>query len=325
MASADVAISGRPATHLPIPLTPLVGRRDQVGAVQELLERPDVRMLTLTGPGGVGKTRLAIEVARLVAPQFDGSAWFVPLAPLADPALVLRTIGHAVGLRETVAGIGDDLRRNLAESPTLLLLDNVEHVIAAAPAVAALVADCPPLTVLATSREPLRVRGEREYPVPTLALPDPGTATAQSLADNEAVALFVARARDVRSDFALTDQYAAAVADICRQLDGLPLAIELAAARSKVLAPPALAARLTNRLQVLTLGPRDLPARQQTLRNAIAWSYDLLTPEEQTLFRRLSVFAGGFTLDAAEAVEGAGGWGLRARAGPSPCPQPPAL
>jgi predicted ATPase len=250
-----------------------------------------VRLVTLTGPGGVGKTRLSLAVAAAVRPRYTSGVVFVALAAISDPNLVLPAIARALGVRESGerplrAHVADALR----DRDLLLLLDNYEQVIAAAPLVAEILADAPGLTVLATSRAPLHLRAEHVYSVPPLALPDP------------AVNLFVARAQAVRPGFTLTDRDAPTVAAICARLDGLPLAIELAAARITLLSPSALLARLTGRLRLLTDGARDLPDRQQTLRATIDWSYRLLSPTEQTLFARLGVFTGGVTLDAIAAV-----------------------
>ncbi|MEA2598865.1 MAG: hypothetical protein QOF01_5334 [Thermomicrobiales bacterium] len=288
---------------LPTPLTPLVGREREVAQVAALLSRADVRLLTLSGPGGVGKTRLSIEVAAEVADAFPDGVRFVGLAPISDAALVAPAIGQALGVRE--AGDTPLIERIVAflhDRYVLLVLDNFEQVMEAAPLVADLLGACPRLTILATSRARLRISGEREHVVPPLGLARPGEADR-----SEAVLLFVARAQAVKEDFALTPDNTVAVAEICRRLDGLPLAIELAAARVKVLSPMALLVRLEKRLPLLTGGGRDLPARQRTMRDAIAWSYGLLTPELQALFRRLSVFAGGFTLEAAETVADAPG------------------
>ena len=294
------------ASNLPRPLSSLVGREREAAAVRNLILRDGERLVTLIGPGGVGKTRLSLRVAEEIAAEFADGAVFVPLAAVTDPdlvpAAVARELGvHEAGDRPVLANLAGLLReRNL-----LLVLDNLEQVLEAAPAVAELLSACPRLAVLATSRAPLHLSGECEFAVPPLALPDPATA-AGNPADADAIRLFALRARSVNSEFALTADNAPIVAAICQRLDGLPLAIELAAARAKVLSPPALLARLERRLDVLAHGTRDLPARQRTMRDAVAWSYDLLSPEERALFRRLSVFAGGFTLEAAEAVAGAG-------------------
>jgi predicted ATPase/class 3 adenylate cyclase len=294
--------------NLPVQPTPLLGRERELDAVIGLL-RGTPRLVTLTGPGGSGKTRLALQVAAHLVDDFADGVFLVTLAPIRDPGLVAPTIAQTLGVRETEGRpLLDTLKDHLRERSLLLLLDNFEQVIAAAPLVAELLATCPGLKALVTSRAALHVRGEQEYPVPPLSLPDATrTQAPERLSQYAAVALFIERARAVRPDFAVTNENAPAVAEICCRLDGLPLAIELAAARSKSLTPQALLTRLEHRLKLLTGGPRDLPARQQTLRDAIAWSYDLLAVEEQLLFRRLSVFVGGCTLGAAEAVCNAGG------------------
>lgn len=289
--------------NLRAPLSAFIGRAAEVTAVTALLRRDDVRLLTLTGPGGVGKTRLAQQAASAVAPDFPDGVWFVGLAPLTDPALVLPAIAHVLGVREAGAEpLATRLEAFLAERRLLLLLDNVEQIVTAAPTIAELLGTCPGLSALVTSRVRLRVSGEREYPVPPLTLPVPTAAAAPIASD--AVQLFVDRAQAVQPDLALTAETTPVVIEICRSLDGLPLAIELAAARVKVLSPAALRARLERRLPLLTGGNQDLPVRQQTMRAAIGWSHDLLPRHEQALFRRLAVFVGGFTLPAAEAVVG---------------------
>jgi predicted ATPase/DNA-binding CsgD family transcriptional regulator len=292
----------------PRPLSSLVGRERETAAVRDLFLRDGERLVTLIGPGGVGKTRLALRVVEEIAGRFADGAIFVPLAAVTDPELVPAAVARELGIHEA----GDlpvltTLVRLLRERSLLLVLDNLEQVVHAGPAIAELLAACPQLVVLVTSRTALRLSGECEFPVPPLALPDPTPGAAADAADSDAIRLFVLRARSVNSEFALTADNAPIIAAICRRLDGLPLAIELAAARAKVLSPPALLARLEGRLDLLAHGPRDLPARQRTMRDAVAWSYDLLSAGEQALFRRLSIFVGGFTLEVAEAVESEGG------------------
>jgi predicted ATPase/class 3 adenylate cyclase len=290
--------------NLPLQPTPFIGREKEVEAVQQLLLRESSRLVTLTGPGGVGKTRLALQVAADQASHFTDGTWFVSLAPISDPDLVIPAISLTLGLREARDQAPlEHLKRSLHEKKTLLLLDNFEQVVSAAMSVADLLAGCPRLKVLVTSREGLHVRAEREFPVPALALPDSKhLPDLVALSQYEAVALFIERAQAVKPDFQMTNANAPAVADICIHLDGLPLAIELAAARLKLLPPQALLKRLSHRLLVLTGGSQDLPSRQHTLRNTIQWSYDLLTEQEQRLFRWLSIFVGGCTLEAAAAV-----------------------
>jgi len=290
--------------NLPVQLTSLIGREQQVAAACALLSRPEVRLLTLLGPGGVGKTRLGVQIATELVDAFVDGICFVPLAPISGPDLVVPSIARTFGLGETGdRSLLELLKAYLREQQLLLLLDNFEQVVAAAPVVTELLVTCPDLKVLVTSRTSLRVRGEREFPVPPLALPDPKHLPAiEDLSQYSSVALFVERALALKPDFQLTTANAHAIAEICARLDGLPLAIELAATRVKLLPPQALLARLGSRLQVLTEGARDVPERQQTLRNAIKWSYDLLSTNEQRLFRRLSVFVGGCTLAAVEEV-----------------------
>jgi predicted ATPase len=283
-------------TNLPIPATPFLGREHELAEVQELLARDDARLLTLTGAGGSGKTRLALHAAGEAAGEYPDGVWWVPLAPLADPADVGPAAARALGGGGTLPELVDGRR-------LLLLLDNFEHVVAAAPVVADLLLASPRLQVLVTSRAPLHIRGEHEVAVPPLGLPErQARPEPVALLGAEAVRLFQDRAQATKADFAVTTQNGEAVAEICRRLDGLPLAIELAAARSKVLPPAALLAHLQRRLPILTGGARDVPARQQTLRATIAWSYQLLGPSEQRLFRRLSIFVGGCTLPAVAAV-----------------------
>lgn len=301
---ADEATSFVPPTNLPDEPTPFIGREREITAICRLLQQPSVRLVTLTGPGGVGKTRLALQVGSVLLEEFRDGVFMVSLASLTDPTLVLSVLARTLGVKEQGGmSLADTLRDRLRDRHLLLLLDNFEHVLDAAPAVAELLASCRRLHILTTSRVPLHLVREHEYPVPPLSLPDLARLPPlQALCRCEAVALFLDRARAVKPDFDITGDTAPAVAGICTRLDGLPLAIELAAARIKLFPPQALLQRLDSRLQLLIGGARDLPARQQTLRGEIDWSYSLLSGAEQILFARLSVFAGGYTLEAAEAV-----------------------
>lgn len=296
------------AHNLPTRTSPLLGREQEVAAIGRLVRQDDIRLVTLTGPGGVGKTWLASQVATELASEFADGVWFVGLAHVTNSALVLSTIARTLGLQETGGmSIGDALRQHLASRRLLLLLDNCEHVAAAALDVADLLVRCPRLSILATSRTTLCIQGEHEVLVAPLALPPTGLASGRQVLVDQllkapAVALFVARAQAHRPDFCLTESNAPAVVEICIRLDGLPLAIDLAAARVKLLSPQQLLARLERRLPLLTDRRRDIEARQQTMRNTLAWSENLLSSEERRLFRRLAVFVGGVTLEAAEAV-----------------------
>jgi len=288
----------------PVPRSRLIDREQERAQAQALLQREDVGLVTLTGPGGVGKTRVAVQVAADLAPQFADGVAFISLAALKDSTLVVPTVARALGVSQTGDGSLDErLLAYLRPRQMLLVLDNAEQLVSAAPLAAQALELAPRLKLLVTSREPLRVRDEQIVPVPPLALPDPAhIPDIAHLVQVPAVALFVERAREVKPDFALTSENAATIVEICQRLDGLPLALELAAAPLSLLSPAALLARLERRLPLLTRGARDLPERQQTLRNTIAWSYDLLEAGEQQLFRRLSVFAGGFTLEAVQGV-----------------------
>jgi len=295
------------AANLPVQQTGFVGRDKELSAAKELLLREDVRLVTVTGPGGIGKSRLAVQVASALVEHFPGGIYFVPLSSLNDPAMVASVIVQTLGIRETGGRSPlEILKENFQQSlraPMLLLLDNFEHLVQGAPTVAEILAIGPDLKVMVTSRAALHLYGEHEFPVPPLAIPDPLTMPPiEILSRYPALALFVQRAVAVKPDFELNRENASSVIEICARLDGLPLAIELAAARVKVLSPSSMRTRLKSRLQLLTGGSQDMPHRQQTLRAAIDWSYDLLSVSEQKLFRRLSVFVGGCTLEGAEAV-----------------------
>lgn len=300
-----LTLDARP-NNLPAQQTSLIGRDAELETARRRLRQPDLRLLTLTGPGGTGKTRLSLQLAADVIDDYTHGVWFVSLAAVTDAEMVATEIAEALGVREEGGQSAEaSVIEHLRERQLLLVLDNFEQVLAAAALVGRLIVACPTLTILVTSRAALHVYGEHEYPVPPLALPDRRRRPPlDQLATYPAIDLFVQRSRAVKPDFALTAENASAVADICARLDGLPLALELAASRSKILAPQAMLARLDSRLKLLTGGARDRPERQQTLRAAIAWSHDLLAGEEQTLFARLSVFTGSFTLDAAEQVVG---------------------
>jgi predicted ATPase/DNA-binding CsgD family transcriptional regulator len=296
---------GHRAIHnLPPSLTPLIGREQEVEAACALLRRPEVRLLTFVGTGGVGKTCLGLAVAQVLLDDFTDGVSFVSLAPVSDPTRIMAAIAQALSLWEVGdLPLEDQVRAALSDRHLLLLLDNFEHPLEAAPQLLVLLASCPRLSMLVTSRAALHLSGEQEFPVPPLALPDLAhLPEPQALAQLAAVRLFVLRAQAVQPAFELTEANAHTIADICVRLDGLPLALELAAARSKLLPPQALLKRLKHRLSVLTGGARDLPARQQALRNTLQWSYDLLSQEEKRLFRWLAVFVGGCTLEAAEVV-----------------------
>ena len=297
-------------SNLPAPLTPLIGREQEVLAVCALLQRQDVRLVTLTGTGGIGKTRLSLEVASELLRAFSDGVYFIPLASIVDPALVIPTIAHELGMTHRYAGRQqpvaehmDYLKTTLREKRCLLLLDNFEQVVSAAPDMAELLTACPHLKMLVTSRAVLHLQGEHAFPVPPLALPE-GTSPLPviDLTQYSAIALFLQRALAIKPDFDVTTANVQTIVAICRRLDGLPLAIELAAARIKLLPLQALLQRMIRPLAILTGGTQNAPERQQTLRNTIAWSYHLLNAVDQQLFRRISVFAGGCTLDAIEAL-----------------------
>src|SRR5947209_6601030 len=290
--------------NLPSPVSPFVGRHQELEAIAALLRLSDARLVTLTGPGGIGKTRLALAVATELLASFADGVFLVSLAPLRDPTLVPSAVARALGVAEIVGqSLEDTLATSLRDRHMLLLLDNFEHVLEAAPLATHLLESCPRLAILATSRTVLRLSGEHSYSVPTLAVPlgltdsDPAVTM-----QYDSVKLFVERTWAANQDFTLTEASGRAVAAICTRLDGLPLAIELAAARMRTLTPQALLGRLDHRLQLLTGGARDLPARQQTLRDTIDWSFQLLRADEAAVFASLSVFAGGWTMPAAHVI-----------------------
>jgi predicted ATPase/DNA-binding SARP family transcriptional activator len=297
---AAPAAPQRGTVELPIPPTPLLGRRLEAAAVQALLRRDDVRLVTLTGTGGTGKTRLALAIAAELGSELRDGAVFVDLAPIRDPGLLATTIAHAVGIEDSGESLEEQLVAHLKDRSLLLLLDNLEQLLPDVTLVSKLLASAPRLLVLATSRAPLRLSGEHVYAVPPLAAPQSAVqASFEELSANEAVRLFVARAQAADPSFELSDENIQSVAEICGRLDGLPLAIELAAARVR-LVPPDIGGGKS--LDVLTDGARDLPARHQTLRATLEWSHDLLDAEARMLFPRLAVFAGGWTLAAAGSV-----------------------
>ena len=304
MPAVRAAADGTQPAGLPLHLTPFIGRQREVEAVCERLLRHDVRLVTLTGPGGVGKTRLALRVAERVIDQFTDGVCFVALASIGDPTLVQSSIAQALQLRQgSGQSVTEALKKYLLGRQLLLVLDNFEQLLKAGPSLAQLVASCPRLKLLVTSRVVLHLRGEHNYEVPVLTLPPAGRRLSLERLDQyEGISLFVERARAASSEFMITAENAPAVVELCQRLDGLPLAIELAAARIKLLPPEAMLARLGNRLELLTGGARDLPDRQRTLRATLDWSHGLLDEDERSLFARLAVFAGGWTLEAVEAI-----------------------
>jgi non-specific serine/threonine protein kinase len=297
----QVSIDALPLTNLPQKLTPLVGRDAERDDVLSLLRRDDVRLVTLTGPGGTGKTRLSLAIGHALAGELEEGVWWVSLAAFRDPRLVITEIAAVFGVHEGGASQLEALKQFLRDKQMLLILDNLEQVLEAAPVIGELLGAAPRVKALVTSRSPLRINGEREYAVPPLTTPPLDLPLApEALGGYASVALFVERATAVKSDFRLTAENAKAIAELCVRLDGLPLAIELAAARVKVLPPQAMLSRSDNRLNLLSGGPRDLPERQQTMRAALSWGYNLLDATEQALFAALSVFRGGFSLEQAE-------------------------
>jgi predicted ATPase len=300
-------LPGDRANNLPAANMALIGRKKELEVVKQLLLQREVRLVTLTGPGGIGKSHFATEVARELADHFPSGVYWVSLASISDPNMIASVIAQTLGVRESggqrpIQSLKEHMRRAVT-APLLLLIDNFEHLVVGAPLLGELLAQAPGLKILVTSRAALRVQDENEFALPPLALPDrTAPLSPAAIGEYPAIALFVQRAAAVKPGFSLTSDNASAVSEICARLDGLPLAIQLAAARIKLLPPAAMRSRLASRLQLLTSGARDLPTRQQTLRNTIDWSYDLLTEAEQKLFRRLSVFAGGFSLEGAESV-----------------------
>ena len=295
---------GNRAIGFPVALTPLIGREREVADVRALLRNPDVHLVCLVGPGGVGKTRLAADAASGLASEFADGAYFVSLASVADPNLVSSAIAGAFGFQDrSDRQLPETLSQELSSWSALVVLDNFEHVDRAVPLVSHLLETCADLTILVTSRSSLRIRGEHVFPVSPLSVPDAnGRQLLGELKDVPSVSLFESRARAARGDFELTAGNVSDVAQICRRLDGLPLAIELAAAWSRVLTPNALLGRLNLRLLELGGGPRDAPTRHQTIRAAIAWSHNLLDPVDQAFFGNLGIFSGGWSLEAAHEI-----------------------
>jgi len=294
-------ITKRPRHNLPTQPTPFIGREAQIAALKELILNPDVRLITLVGPGGTGKTRLSLQVAQEVLDHFSYGVFFVPLADDTNADQFISRVAQQLKVREGGRPLLENIKDYLRDKDILLVLDNFEQLVSAAPVVAELLASAPQLKIITSSRVTLQLQGEYEYPVPPLDLPQ-GDRTLEELAEYESVRLFVERARTVQPNFYLTKDNASAVAEICRRLDGLPLALELAAARIKLLQPQAILTRLNDSLKLLTGGARDLPSRHQTLRNTLEWSYSLLNEDEKKLYANLGVFVGGFTLEAAEAI-----------------------
>ena len=300
--SPGISTTKKPRHNLPVQPTPFLGRAVQVAALKELLSNPDARLITLVGPGGTGKTRLSLQVAQEMLEHFEHGTFFAPLADDTDSNQFISRVAQQLDVKEGGRPLLENVKDYLRDKSILLLLDNFEQLASTAAMVAEMLAAAPQLKIIATSRIALKLHGEHEYPVPPLDLPQSGEMTVEDLSRNESVILFIERARASNPNFALTKDNASAVAGICRRLDGLPLALELAAARIKLLPPQAILSRLDDSLKLLTGGARDLPSRHQTLRNTLEWSYGLLNEEEKTLYARLSVFVGGFTFEAAEAV-----------------------